>query len=408
MDLDPVAAIAIVILLGVVAQVLAPRFRLPAILLLLVVGFLAGTVGAVETDDLLGELLFPVVSLAVGVILFEGGLTLDLRQLRGGLRRPLRRLLTIGVIVTWALVSLAGVALLDLPVELAVLLGAVLVVSGPTVVIPLLEFVGPVGRVGPLLRFEGILVDPIGAILAVLVFEGILARAEGGQTSGIVASFLLSIGIGAVVGIAAAGALLLVLKGAQNPSLDAPVTLALVLGALALSDHLSEESGLVAVTLMGVALANQRWISIERIEEFKATLGLLLISVLFILLSARLSWADLTGVGWSGVAFVALLILVVRPLAVALSTLFTDLDWRERAMVAWIGPRGIVAAAVASLFALELADAGIADAERLAPLAFVVIIGTVTVAALTVIPVAKLLGLRSTETRPIGDEADTQ
>ncbi len=395
MSLDPVAAIALIVLLGVTAQVLAPKLRLPAILLLLVVGFAAGAVGAVETDALLGDLLFPVVSVAVGVILFEGGLTLDLRQLRGGLRRPLRRLLTVGVIVTWVLVSVAAVALLDLPVELAVLLGAVLVVSGPTVVIPLLDFVGPVGRVGALLRFEGILVDPIGAILAVLVFEGILARADGGQTSGIVASFLLSIGIGGAVGIAGAAALLMILKVARNPSLDAPVTLAVVLGALALSDHLREESGLVAVTLMGVALANQRWISIHRIEEFKATLGLLLISVLFILLSARLSWTDLTGVGWSGVAFVALLILIVRPVAVLSSTLFTDLGWRERAFLAWIGPRGIVAAAVASLFALELSDAGIAEAERLAPLAFVVIIGTVTVAALTVIPAAKLLGLRA-------------
>lgn len=392
---DPLSQIATILVLGMGCQVLGPRLRLPPILLLLVVGFLAGLVGIVETDELLGELLFPAVSLAVGVILFEGGLTLELSELRGGLRSSLRRLLSIGVVVTLACVSAAAYLLLDLPGPLALLLGAVLVVSGPTVVSPLLDFVGDVGRVGTVLKFEGILVDPIGAIIAVLIFQGILAEAGNDDSAGVVGGFLVTVVVGAAVGLIGAAVLGAVLRiGRATPQLDAPVTLALVLAALAAAEALREESGLVAVTLMGIALANQKVVELARIEEFKKTLGIVLISVLFILLSARLTWDDLTSVGWQGLAFVALLVLLVRPLAVALSTLGSDLTWQERLFLGWLGPRGIVAASVASVFALELGHAGIADAERLVPITFLVILGTVLTASLTVVPVATLLGLR--------------
>ncbi len=392
---DPLAQISVVVLLGIACQVLGPRVRLPPILLLLVVGFLAGVINVVDADELLGDLLFPVVSLAVGIILFEGGLTLQVAHLRGGLHRTLHRLLSIGVLVTLACVAAAAYLLLELPATLAVLLGAVLVVSGPTVMTPLLSFVGDVGRVGTILRFEGILVDPIGAILAVLIFKGILAGAAHDEPLLVTGGFLVTVGAGLLVGIVGAGALAAVLRlGRATPHLDAPVTLAMVLAALAAADALRDESGLVAVTVMGVALANQKAIELRRIEEFKQTLGVVLISVLFILLSARLSWGDVTSVGWQGLTFVALLVVVVRPLAAALSTAGSDLSWQERAFIGWLAPRGIVAASVASVFALELADAGVADAERLVPITFVVILGTVLVASLTVVPVAERLGLR--------------
>lgn len=397
---DPLAQIALVLVLGMSCQVIGPRLRLPPILLLLVVGFLAGVLGLVNTDELLGELLFPAVSLAVGVILFEGGLTLELSELRGGLRTTLRRLLSIGVAVTFACAALTAYLLLDLPGSLAVLLGAVLVVSGPTVVSPLLAFVGDVGRVGTILKFEGILVDPIGAIIAVLIFQGILAEASNDSSASVVGGFLLTVGVGGAVGVVGAVALGAVLRmGRATPQLDAPVTLALVLAALAVADALRDESGLVAVTLMGIALANQKVVELARIEEFKKTLGIVLISVLFILLSARLTWHDLTSVGWSGLVFVALLILVVRPLAAALSTVRSGLTWQERVFLGWLGPRGIVAASVASVFALELDHAGVADAERLVPITFLVILGTVLVASLTVVPVAGLLGLKPTTSK---------
>lgn len=394
---DPLEGIAVVVVLGIACQVLGPRLRLPPILLLLVVGFLAGALHLVDADELLGELLFPVVSLAVGVILFEGGLTLEIAELRGGLRRTVRRLLSIGVVVTFACVAAAAYLLLDLPGSLAVLLGAILVVSGPTVVTPLLRFLGDVGRVGTVLKFEGILVDPIGAILAVLIFQAILAEAGNEDPVNVVGGFALTVGVGAAVGGLGAVALGGLLRlGQGTPQLDAPVTLALVLGALAAADALREESGLVAVTLMGVALANQRVVDLERIEQFKQTLGIVLISAIFILLSARLTWGQLTSVGWQGLVFVAVLILLVRPVAVALSTIGSELRWQERALLAWMGPRGIVAASVASVFALELQDAGVAEADRLVPVTFVVILGTVLVASLTVVPVAGLLGLRQT------------
>ncbi len=392
---DPLVQIAFVVALGVACQVLGPLVRLPPILLLLVAGFVAGWAGAVSTDALLGDLLFPLVSLGVAVVLFEGGLTLDRAELQGGLRKTVRRLLTVGVLVTWVSVALLAFFLLRLPAEVSVLLGALLVVSGPTVVTPLLSFVGPVGRVGTTLKFEGILVDPVGAIIAVLVYQGILASARGDDAGGIVGGFALTVGAGAAVGIAGAVVLALVLRASRGtPSLDAPITLAMVFVALAGADALRAESGLVAVTLMGVVLANQRRIPLHRIEAFKKTLGVLVVSVLFVLLAARVTPADALSVGWRGVVLVAALVLVVRPLAALAATVATTLTWRERLFVGWMGPRGIVAAATASVFALDLERAGVDGADRLVPVTFVVILGTVLVASLTVVPVARLLGVR--------------
>jgi len=394
-----------ILFLGVAAQWLAWRLRLPAILLLLAFGFGAGYLFrrmGQGPDELIGEVLFPAVSLAVGVILFEGGLTLRLRDLRetGGV---VVRLVTLGVLVTWILSAAAAHWILGLSLSTAALLGAILTVSGPTVIMPLLRSLRPVGRVGPLVKWEGIVNDPIGAVLAVLVFEAILAQVAGPNAF---EQALVRLGgtilAGAVVGTVGAYILLEPLRRFWIPDfLHSPVFLATVVACYVLANLWWQESGLIAVTLMGVILANQKRAKIKHVAEFKENLRTLLLSVLFIVLAARIRTDQLAEVGWRGIVFVLLLVLVIRPLVVLLSTLGSELKRNERMFLAWLHPRGIVAAAVSTLFALEIAERArgeyppqlVAEARQLAPITFVVIVGTVTIYGLTARPVALWLGL---------------
>ncbi|MGF1472211.1 MAG: cation:proton antiporter [Rubrobacteraceae bacterium] len=396
--------LAAVVILGIGAQLLAWRIGLPSILLLLLFGFAVGPVtGFVDPEELLGDTLSPLVSLFVGIILFRGGLGLDIGELRG-IRRPVFSLVSIGVAVTWASSAVAAFFLLDLDPALAVLLGAILVVSGPTVVTPLLRQVRPTRRVESTLQWEGILVDPVGAILAILVFEVI----QSGGFQAMSVPVLLDLGLhvlaGVVVGALGAAIMVLRLKRYSVPEfLQNQVTLAVVVAAFTVANILEEESGLLAVTVMGIILANQRLVSVRHLEDFQDKLEILLISVIFILLSAQPKLSDLLGVlNPSSLLFLALLILVVRPVAVALSTIRTQLNWRERAFVAWIAPRGIVAAAISSTFALQLSgETGSTGAARLVPLAFLVIVGTVLVYSLSAKPVARWLGLTRPEPRRV-------
>lgn len=393
--------LASILVLGVCARWLAWRLRLPAILLLLSGGLVAGPVtGLLAPDDLFGVLLLPIVSLSVAIILFEGGLSLRFRDLPQ-IGRVLGNLVSIGAAVTWAFGAIAAYAFADLDLRLALLLGAILVVTGPTVIIPLLRDIRPTGQVGPILRWEGIVIDPIGATLAVLVFEGI-AAGEFRQAAVLVAlGIVKTLAIGGILGLLGARALMLMLKPFWAPDfLHNPLALMLVITVFTLANVLQDESGLLAVTVMGVLLANQKIVSIRHIVEFKENLRVLLISSLFILLAARLQLDDLTKLGAGSLVFVAVLILVVRPAAVVLSTLGAGLSWRERFFLAWMAPRGIVAAAVASIFALHLAEAGYVQAERIVPLTFLVIIGTVTLYGLTAGPVARWL--RIAEANPQG------
>jgi NhaP-type Na+/H+ or K+/H+ antiporter len=379
--------------LGVGAQWLAWRLGLPSILLLLVLGFLAGPVtGLLSPDALFGELLFPVVSLSVGLILFEGGLSLRVRDLRQ-MGISIWSLVTVGALVTWGLAAWAATWILGLEPGPALLLGAILVVTGPTVVGPLLRHIRPVGTVAHVAHWEGIVIDPVGAALAVLVFEalptgfsadlGQIARAMGAQ-------MLATLLVGVVVGGAGALATVLILRRFWVPDfLQSPVLLMLVVAAFAASNVYRSESGLFTVTLMGVLLANQRAVPVKHIIEFKENLRVLLISSLFILLAARVSPADFRELGWAGPVFVAFLILVVRPVSVLVSTLGSSLTRRERLFLAWLAPRGIVAASVASVFALRLGEAG----RGIVPATFLVIVGTVAVYGLTAAPLARRLGL---------------
>jgi NhaP-type Na+/H+ or K+/H+ antiporter len=383
-----------VIGLGIGASWLAWRLRLPSILLLLIVGFAAGPVtGLLDPDALLGDLLFPLVSLSVAVILFEGGLSLDIRELRE-IGIVVRNLATVGVAVTWAAATLLARLFLGFDWSLATLLGAVLVVTGPTVIVPLLRHVRPSPRVGAAMKWEGIVNDPIGAILAVLVFEAILAGGSG-QLDGAITGMIRAALFGAGFGLVGAALLVFPLKRYWIPDhLQNPAALAVALLVFVGTNALQHESGLLAVTVMGSALASQRLVGIEHIVEFKENLRVLLISVLFIVLAGRIPPSMLTA-DLGGIAFVAGLILLVRPAAVVCSTLGTGLPWRERFFLAAVAPRGIVAAAVSSIFALDLVTAGLADAERLIPVTFLVIVTTVVVYGTGASPLARRLRLAS-------------
>ena len=398
-----IIGLAIIVFLGIAAQWLAWRFKIPAILLLLVFGFLGGPVsGLIHPDELFGELLFPYVSVSVAIILFEGGLSLKLEELRG-VEGVVRLLISLGALVTWAVISLAAYSILQLDLLLAVLLGAILVVTGPTVVIPLLRQARPTRRVGSILKWEGILIDPVGATLAVLVFESIIEGGAEHQLTflSIVTGIVVTLLIGTTIGAAFAFVLVQFLKRNWIASfLETAVALMTVLAAFALSNELRTESGLMAVTVMGIILANQKQANITHITSFKEELGVLLLSSLFIVLAARVNLEALLQVVWQEVAFLVVIILVARPLAVFVSTLFSKIPRNEKIYIAAMAPRGIVAVAVASLFAIELGDAGFAEAEQLVNVTFTVVVGTVLVYSLIARPLAERLDL--TEKHPQG------
>ena len=398
-------AIAGVVVLGIGAQWLAWRFRLPSILLLLIFGFAAGPLtGFLDPQLLQGDWLFPFVSLAVGIILFEGGLSLRLDELRE-VGVAIRNLITIGVVVTGVLAALGAHYLVGFGWNVSFVVGAIMTVTGPTVVIPLLRHVRPSGRVGTVAKWEGITVDPIGAILAVLVLEAVVLANEPldpGEARGgfegvlghLIEGLLLEIVVGVGVAILGSFFLILLLRRRLVPDyLQNPIALMTVVATFALANSLQEEAGLLEATLMGIIMANQRYVSVRRIVEFKEDLRVLLISLLFIVLSARLELSDLDYLHKGAFAFLGLLMFVVRPLAVVLSSLRTRLNWKEQFFLSWLAPRGIVAAAVASLFSFRLEPFFPADAAALVPVVFLVIVGTVAVYGLTISPLARGLGL---------------
>ncbi|QDT52117.1 K(+)/H(+) antiporter NhaP2 [Caulifigura coniformis] len=389
------ASLVAVLVLGTGAQWLAWRLKLPSILVLLVFGFVAGPLThLLKPDEFAGDALFPIVSLSVALILFEGGLSLKWSELRS-IGKVLLGLLTIGVAVTWILATAGAWWILGMSSSVALLLGAILVVTGPTVIGPLLREIRPTGAVGPIAKWEGIVVDPIGAVLAVLVFEAI----QHGEHTGLLDLGLASmrdsiatLAVGAGLGAAAAWLLTECLRRHQIPdALENPVALTLVLAAFVASNALREESGLLTVTVMGVILANQSKIAVAHVLEFKENLRVVLIGSLFIVLAARLRLEQFASVAWSNLAFVIWLILVVRPAAVWLSTLRSDLTIAERCFLAWFAPRGIVAAAVSSVFALKLGSA----ANGLVETTFLVVVCTVAVYGLSAPWLARRLGFAS-------------
>ncbi|APZ91360.1 potassium/proton antiporter [Fuerstiella marisgermanici] len=385
-------ALSGIFVLGIGSQWVASRLKVPSILLLLLTGILAGPVfNLVNPGQLLGDLLLPLVSLCVGIVLFEGSLSLRIKDLRQ-IGRPLIMLLTVGVLITWVTCTLAAWWILDFNVSLALLIGAILTVTGPTVVGPMLQHIRPIGQAGPIARWEGIVVDPIGAVLAVLVFSVYRpvqnADFDGAAWTATV-GFLKTMFAGSAIGVAAALLLIVMLRRHWiTDHLQSSFTLMIVVAAFTCANLIKHESGLVTVTVMGVILANQHVASMRHIIEFKENLSVLLISSLFILLSARLELRQFEKLGWRGPAFVAFVILVSRPLSVMVSTIGAGLKIQERLFLSWLAPRGIVAAAVASVFALELAGE-----DKLVAATFLVIIGTVITYGSTAAWAARKLGL---------------
>lgn len=396
MHQEAVIALSVIGIVAIFCQWFAWWVKLPAIVFLLIAGIILGPLtGWLNPEHLFGPLLFPMVSLAVAIILFEGSLTLKFDEIRG-LQKVVRNMLTLGVTITWVSITLATHYILGFSWSLSLLFGAMMVVTGPTVIVPMLRTVRPNATISNILRWEGIVIDPLGAILAVLVFEVILSMQLQGHAS--VSHTLYMFGqtliIGSAIGGLSAYLFGLVLRKHLMPEyLHNVATLCLVFGVFALSNHHSEESGLLAVTVMGIWLANMKNVPVEDILDFKESLSILLISGLFILLAARLEFAQFEALG-IGALFVFILIqFVIRPVKVFASTVGSDLTWQEKTLISWIGPRGIVAAAVTALFAIRLQEIGVEHAELLVPLAFTIIIGTVILQGATAKFIAQKLGV---------------
>ncbi|NUO56050.1 MAG: sodium:proton exchanger [Hamadaea sp.] len=395
--------VALILVLAVGAQVLASRLHIPALIVLLPAGFAAGALtDVVDPEKLLGPAFQPLVSLSVAVILYDAGLGLRLNRLRGHNRKVVMRLLAIGATLTWVCGALLAMWLLGMSKQAALMIGAILVVSGPTVVGPLLNYVRPEDRLQHILAWEGSLVDPVGGILGALVFHAVVAGGRDRLLSGVAhfgGSLLLGL-VGAVLGTVLLWLALNRLR--LGEILGTLVQLAVVVGIAAVCDVLRDDSGLFAAILMGLALANMRAFDISGRRPFFETLVQLVIGVLFVSISATVTPQSLRGLVLPVLAVTAVLVLVVRPLVAYLSTVRTDVPARQRAFIGWMAPRGIVAAATAAAFGPSLVTNGYTGAEKILPATFLVIVMTVTLYGLTAAPAARLLRVvRAARARPL-------
>jgi NhaP-type Na+/H+ or K+/H+ antiporter len=369
---------ALIGVLGIGAQWIAWRTGWPAIALMLVAGILAGPVlGLIDPHKSFGPLLEPMISLAVAVILFEGGLSLDFRELRGA-GGAVARLALIGVPVGWVAGAVACYYIAGLVWPVAILLGGVLVVTGPTVVLPMLRQIALAPRPRAILKWEAIVNDPIGALAGVVTYEYLRHMDQGASLAGVAGAILATAVVAALVGLAVAGAIgWLFPRGHVPEYLKAPVLLVAVIGTFVLSNLIERETGLLAVTVMGVALANMRLASFRDFHPFKENITVLLVSGVFVLLSASLDLEVVHRFEWRFLAFLAAMLLVVRPLTVLTSLAFSPIPWRERLFVAWIAPRGIVAVAISGLFALRLGGLGYSDGSTLVTISFGLVVATI-------------------------------
>ena len=398
--------IAIIGVIGVGAQWLAWRFNLPAIVLMAIAGILAGPVlgilrplepieGTAPLEAMFGEFYRPIIAIAVAVILFEGGLTLNFTEIRG-LTKGLRRLVFPGALIAWGLGAMAAYYIAGLSVPVAILFAGVMIVTGPTVIIPLLRQSKLNQRPATLLKWEGIINDPIGALAAVLVYEVATHNYSGGAAQ-IIGSLALASLLAGALGFAFGRAIASAFRrGAVPEYLKPPVLFVAVITCFEIANILQHEAGLLAVTAMGVTLANARLASINDLRLFKENITVLLVSGVFIILTANLTWETIASLDGRAYLFIAAMLFVVRPVTIFASTIGAGLDWRDRLLVGWIAPRGIVAIAVSSFFGAELVEKGYEDGAQLIPLAFAMVFATVLLHGFTIGPLAKALGLAST------------
>ncbi|AVQ70730.1 sodium:proton antiporter [Microcystis sp. MC19] len=392
--------IVITVVAGITAQVIAEYLKVPSIVFLLIFGIALGSDGwEILHPQSLGIGLEVLVALSVAIILFEGGLSLSGREL-GRVSGSLRNLVTLGTSITLIGGGMAAHWLGEFPWPIAFLYASLVVVTGPTVIGPLLKQIAVDRRVATLLEGEGVLIDPVGAILAVVVLNTIID--SHARPMAIITGLTLRLGIGAAIGIVGGGLLSFIIKTCNFLTFELKnlVVLAGVWGLFGLSQFSRSESGLMAVVMAGIVLKAAAVPDERLLRRFKGQLTTLCVSVLFILLAADLSIASVIALGWGSVLTVLVLMLVVRPLSVALCTLKSDLNWRHKLFIAWVAPRGIVSASVASLFAILLTRAGINGGEAIKALVFLTILMTVFIQGLTARWVAK--GLKITSSAATG------
>ena len=391
---------ALIGVLGVGSQWLAIRLHMPAIVFMLAAGVLAGPVfGLLDPKADFGALFKPIVAVAVALILFEGGLTLNFRELRDA-APAVRRLCTIGALLGWLGNTAAAYWIAGLSLPVAAVFGGILVVTGPTVIIPLLRQARLASRTASTLRWEAIVNDPAGALLAVLAFEAVVAS-QGDHLAEAAGHFTLGLATATAAGWIAGRALTVGFRRGLVPEyMKAPILFAAVMAVYAGTDWVLHESGLLAVTVMGMTMANAWLPSLDELKRFKEHVTILLVSGVFVILAATLKPDDLLLLDLWGVAFILAIMVVARPVAVFLSLIGTSLTTPEKGFVAWVAPRGVVAVAVSGFFGERLVDLGFADGALLAPLAFALVAITVIVHGFSIRPLARALGL--TSTRPPG------
>lgn len=382
------------VLCAVGCQIVAGRFRIPSIVLLLPVGFFAGQhVSGMNPQITLGDGFAPLVSLAVAIILFDGGLDLAFGSLEGHSKRVVRRLLFLGIPITAGAAWMMSLHLLGISDQAAIMLGAILVVSGPTVVTPLLETAKPGRRLSLILSWEGTVIDPIGAIIGALVFQGLINHVSIGRGLETLA-FARSVGVGLVGGLVGTLVLWLLLSKVKlSGVLATEAIVGAVVGVAALCNAYRDDTGLIAAITMGVALANLPGIDLPEDRKFFKTIVQLVVGLLFISISATVTMQSVKSVFWPTLGLIAGLVLVVRPIVTVVATFGTSLTWRERAFIGWMDPRGIVAASTATTFGAPLVAAGVVGADKLLPVTFLVIVGTVLVYGLTAPLAIRLLHL---------------
>jgi len=405
-----------IVILGILAQWFAWKFKIPAILPLILIGLLVGPIAAeflsedgtkwIEpiwngTKGLFpGDGLYYFVSLAISIILFEGGLTLKRDEIKN-VGPVITKLITIGSAVTFFGAGVLAHYLFDLSWELSFLFSGLIIVTGPTVITPILRNIPLKKDVSAVLKWEGILIDPIGALVAVLVFEFISVGGGGGFTKTALAEFGKILLFGTSFGFTFAHALAFVINKKLVPHyLLNVVSLSTVLLVFVESEIFAHESGLLAVVVMGMVLGNGKLQNIKELLYFKESLSILLISILFILLSANINIDELMLLyNWKTAVLFILIVFVIRPIAVFLSTYKSKLKTNEKLFISWVGPRGIVAAGIASLFGSKLLKQGVEGAEYITPLVFMIVLGTVLLNATTARLFARVVGvfLKSSE-----------
>jgi NhaP-type Na+/H+ or K+/H+ antiporter len=398
-----------IIILGILAQWMAWRFKIPAILPLIIIGLLVGPFSTLYTEDASkiiepmwngtvglfpGDSLFYFVSLAISIILFEGGLTLKREEILNT-GPVIGKLISVAVLITFIGGGVAAHYIFGLSWKIALLFSALIIVTGPTVITPILRNIPLKKDVSSILKWEGILIDPIGALFAVLVFEFISAGAGGEFTIVALEEFGKIVLFGFTFGFSFAHALAFSIKKKLIPHYLLNVfTLAAVLGVFVLSDAFAHESGLLAVVVMGMVLGNINLPNLKELLYFKESLSVLLISILFILLAANINMEDLYLIyRWETAALFAIIAFIIRPLGVFASSTNSGLKLNEKLFISWVGPRGIVAAGIASLFGSKLVSQGIEGAEYITPLVFMIVLGTVLLNATTARLFAKIVGV---------------